>query len=326
MKDSNRDDALDPLLRQAAKSLDGERPSSACFEPDELAAWADGSLSSSDVTRLEAHAAACARCRALMVAMVQTAPAADESRPAWWKAPVLRWAAPLAAAAAATVIWVNVQRGDPLEQQAPADAAPRVEEQDRSVREPVPPPTAKADATAKQQAAAAPPDAPARRESFEAKREETRQQVAAKPDAVPPGTVPPPSAQAAQERVFDQTARPTLSAIQQVLLASPDGSVRWRVRPGVAERSTDAGASWEAVALPVQVPLTVGQCVTAEACWLAGAAGTILRTTDGRTWTAVTSPSPADIRSLSASSPLDATVTTSDGRTFVTTDGGKTWR
>jgi hypothetical protein len=326
VKDPNRDDALDPLLRQAARSLDGERPSGGCLEPDEVAAWADGNLRSSESARLETHAASCARCRAVMAAMVQTTPAADEARPAWWKAPVLRWAAPLAAVAAAAVIWVNVERGDPAEAPAGQVLMAPAEKQAPPVRDPTDPRPAQADSTANTQAA--PPldrlQPRARRESFEAKREDTgaRAQATAKADPVPP-----PAAQAVPERSA-AVARDAVafSASRPFEVSSPDSSIRWRVRPGVAERSRDAGATWEAIPLPVQLPLTTGQCVTADVCWLAGAAGTVLRTTDGRTWLAVASPSAVDITSLSASGPLHATVTAADGRTFVTTDGGKTWR
>jgi photosystem II stability/assembly factor-like uncharacterized protein len=52
----------------------------------------------------------------------------------------------------------------------------------------------------------------------------------------------------------------------------------------------------------------------------------VLRLIDGRHFERVNLPEPADIKSITASGALQATVTTVDGRVFVTTDGGATWR
>jgi photosystem II stability/assembly factor-like uncharacterized protein len=56
-----------------------------------------------------------------------------------------------------------------------------------------------------------------------------------------------------------------------------------------------------------------------------GAAGTVLRTTDGRAWRRTSVPDPADLAAVSAKDADIATVTTVDGRVFRTTDGGITW-
>jgi photosystem II stability/assembly factor-like uncharacterized protein len=48
--------------------------------------------------------------------------------------------------------------------------------------------------------------------------------------------------------------------------------------------------------------------------------------TDGRTWQRVAFPESVDLVSIRASDGVNATVTAADGRTFTTTDGGRTWR
>src|SRR4051812_49734269 len=91
------------LLRDALRRTAAE-PSSSCLDAAALAAWADGSLGSRERAAIESHAASCARCQALVAAMAKTAPAASPPR-AWWTAKIA-WLAPIAAAAAALVVWI----------------------------------------------------------------------------------------------------------------------------------------------------------------------------------------------------------------------------
>ena len=77
----------------------------------------------------------------------------------------------------------------------------------------------------------------------------------------------------------------------------------------------------------VAAELTAGAAPSATVCWLVGRGGVVLLSTDGRTWRRVAFPEMTD---LSAVFTVDAggnvaSVTTVDGRTFVTTDGGATW-
>jgi photosystem II stability/assembly factor-like uncharacterized protein len=46
---------------------------------------------------------------------------------------------------------------------------------------------------------------------------------------------------------------------------------------------------------------------------------------DGRSWRRVTFPETVDLRAVTAADVDNATVTTADGRVFVTVDGGQTW-
>jgi photosystem II stability/assembly factor-like uncharacterized protein len=91
------------------------------------------------------------------------------------------------------------------------------------------------------------------------------------------------------------------------------------------ERSNDGGSTWQPVPIPATPLLAGGSAPTNNVCWLAGRAGTVLLSTDGTTFRQVTKPADADLVSVLATDARRATVTTADGRTFVTTDGGVTW-
>jgi photosystem II stability/assembly factor-like uncharacterized protein len=60
-------------------------------------------------------------------------------------------------------------------------------------------------------------------------------------------------------------------------------------------------------------------------CWLVGRAGTVLLSTDGRSWQRLAFPEAVNLVSVTATDTKTATVTASDGRRFSTTDGGVTW-
>ncbi len=73
------------------------------------------------------------------------------------------------------------------------------------------------------------------------------------------------------------------------------------------------------------VELTAGASPSPSVCWVVGRNGTVLRSTDGRTWTGVNIPEAADLVSVDATDASIAIVTTADGRRFRTSDGGRTW-
>jgi hypothetical protein len=108
---------------------------------------------------------------------------------------------------------------------------------------------------------------------------------------------------------------------------------RWRLRapspPAAAiaavERSNDGGVTWQRVEIPATPALSSGSAPTNTVCWLVGHAGTVLLSTDGKTFRQVTKPTEADLVSVRATDARSATVRTADGQTFVTTDGGTTW-
>ncbi len=101
---------------------------------------------------------------------------------------------------------------------------------------------------------------------------------------------------------------------------------RWRVlATGVAERSVDAGATWQAVAVGSAAFFTNGAAPAPAVCWLVGQAGAIFRTTDGSRFDRIDSPALTDWSSIQAIDALRATITAKDGRAFTTTNGGVSW-
>jgi len=119
------------------------------------------------------------------------------------------------------------------------------------------------------------------------------------------------------------------------LLKAPSASAFWRAgKGGIIERSTDAGKTWASQASPSQQDWLAGAPVSDTICWLAGRNGAIARTMDRERWERVAPPTQAadasgklpDWTGVTAGDSLSATITASDGRRFVTQDGGKTWQ
>jgi hypothetical protein len=110
--------------------------------------------------------------------------------------------------------------------------------------------------------------------------------------------------------------------------AGPSGATAtWRYgEGGLIERSADGGRTWQRQTSGVSTALADGSASTDLVCWLVGARGVVLRTTDGRTWERLPSPTSADLVSVHAWSEAVATVTAADRTGYETSDGGKTWR
>lgn len=113
----------------------------------------------------------------------------------------------------------------------------------------------------------------------------------------------------------------------QVLVRPPVRDVAWRLgAQGLIEKSTDAGKTWTRQSSPVSADLLSGSAPSGKVCWVVGTAGTVLRTVDGEHWEKVSSPATADLQSISARDQRSAVVLAADGKTYVTSDGGRTWR
>ena len=108
-------------------------------------------------------------------------------------------------------------------------------------------------------------------------------------------------------------------------IMSPDGSARWRIAGTNVQWSVDGGATWETQRTGSDAPLAAGASPSPGVCWLVGARGTVLVSTDGRTWRLVPFPEMTDLVTIHATDDKTATVSSSDGRTFRTSDGGRTW-
>jgi hypothetical protein len=155
------------------------------------------------------------------------------------------------------------------------------------------------------------------------------------PPAAPPAAAspaPPPAAAAASSTLAAESSlrRSRFGARADAAtteIVSPDPAVRWRVLGSALEHSGNGGTTWEPVSTGFAAELTAGAAPSATICWLVGRRGVVLLTTDGRTWRRVAFPEMTD---LSGVFTVDAggnvaSVSTVDGRTFVTTDAGATW-
>jgi hypothetical protein len=102
-------------------------------------------------------------------------------------------------------------------------------------------------------------------------------------------------------------------------------AVRWRIVSPRIERTTDGGKTWHDDAAPATRDLRHGVAVSVDVCWFATRDGVVLRRGADGVWTTSVVPGHPAVRALSATSPLDAALTTTDGRMFRTVDGGLTW-
>jgi hypothetical protein len=376
------------LLRKTLRGRLTAAPSSGCVDTDTLAAWSDGALSTRERAAAESHASSCARCQALLAAMARTNPPAP--RRAWWRSATVGWLVPVAAAAVAVLVWINV----PASRVAlPAATAPHTADAARTdapgspAQKPSAPDTPPA-SDARATALATPAERATRRPPIVAPQRETRadarrtapsadpalpdlrpatppaiapkavsEAVAVSPPAAAPapapvqGTVQNPAAEAARgapapaspnaapdptrtaRGLSDRTAsRLRTEAVSKILpipteIVSPDVNVRWRILTGgIVARSIDGGTTWQTQSTGVAAAFAAGSAPSPTICWLVGPAGIIVLSTDGRTWQRVPFPEGIDLASIRASGSVNATVTAADGRTFITSDGGKTWR
>ncbi|MES1256275.1 MAG: hypothetical protein ABUS56_11735 [Acidobacteriota bacterium] len=108
-------------------------------------------------------------------------------------------------------------------------------------------------------------------------------------------------------------------------IVSPDPLVRWRLAGASVQRSVDGGTTWEPSSTGVSSVLTAGAAPSASVCWLVGRGGVVLRSSDGRTWQRLAFPTMTDLSAVRATGAQAASVSTADGRTFDTADGGLTW-
>src|SRR4051812_12668298 len=121
MKHDN-DAALDRVLGPTLKGRVEAPPDGGCLDADTLAAWADEGLAAAERNAVESHAAGCARCQALLAAMVKALPPPEAAvspvrTRAFW------WLAAMAPVAAALLIWVAVPARQPVQHSQSAEAA-----------------------------------------------------------------------------------------------------------------------------------------------------------------------------------------------------------
>ncbi len=111
------------------------------------------------------------------------------------------------------------------------------------------------------------------------------------------------------------------------VIVSPDANSQWRATtPGTVERSEDGGRTWIPVRLGAKEEVLGGASPARLVCWLVGRAGLVLLATDGTNFTRLPFPEAVDLVSVVSPEARIAVVTTADGRTFRTEDGGRNWR
>ncbi|HUO04372.1 MAG TPA: zf-HC2 domain-containing protein [Candidatus Binataceae bacterium] len=125
---------------------------------------------------------------------------------------------------------------------------------------------------------------------------------------------------AATKRAEAFTRPPPFAAIQP-----PDRSKSWIIGQHGLVLLRDSNSRIHIVGTGVTADLLAGASSSATVCWIVGRGGTIVRTIDGENWSAVVSPVKDDLTAVSATSANDAVITTADGKSFATTDGGASW-
>jgi hypothetical protein len=148
--------------------------------------------------------------------------------------------------------------------------------------------------------------------------------------AAPPGAAQTmrtaPAEAGPRMEVAAAPSRMAFAAGLDVIVVSSNPATRFRLLPGGGvQRSADAGSTWRTEATGATETLRAGASPSPSVCWLVGGKGMVVLSIDGRTWRRVAFPETVDLSSVVAIDQDNATVTTTDGRAFVTADGGQTW-
>jgi Photosynthesis system II assembly factor YCF48 len=123
-----------------------------------------------------------------------------------------------------------------------------------------------------------------------------------------------------------------LSNISAVLIFPTQGSSEWSIgENGRIDKSTDSGGTWQHQQSGVTSQLLAGSAPNDLVCWVVGRDAVILRTVDGgKSWTKVPDPqslngSKPDWTGVFATDAQHARISSVDGKSYSTTDGGQTW-
>ena len=169
-----------------------------------------------------------------------------------------------------------------------------------------------------------PAAAPAPRAAFEPAPSVSEQERQRADGAAPPPPARPLPAEPSAEAVASLARR--TASVMTATIQSPDANVAWQISGAVVQRTTDAGRTWSAQPTGPAAIWLAGAAPSREVCWIVGRRGAIALTTDGGTWRRLAFPDAADdLVRVAAADALTATVSTSAGRTYRTSDGGRTW-
>jgi hypothetical protein len=311
-------DAEDAIARLLRTRAEPDAPIGPCLDAEVLAAWFDGTLGAAQRTEAEAHASTCARCQALLATMAQTEPVGAPPRRT---VSLIRWFAPALAAAAAVLVWMNVagRRADVRAVLAPAvPNSAQAQVQTRTPQPALNEPSAPA-AKPLEKRASSPAAAVSANEAKPAPGKTKQAEAAAAPIASA-------NAQLKDEATGSRSRDELVASSEPPLVVrSPDGTV-WRIaHDGTVDRSDDDGSTWHEQALGSSAHLLAGASPSPNVVWFAGARGSVVVTMDGTSWQWRPLPEPVDVTGIAAVDAQTATVTSRDGRRFVTHDGGLTW-
>jgi hypothetical protein len=123
-------------------------------------------------------------------------------------------------------------------------------------------------------------------------------------------------------------AAPAASAAQSSSAPPVVAPLRWRIfANGRVERSETNGSTWQTAPVDPALMVFAGGAPSRLVCWLIGRNGVVLLTTNaGGTFVRTDVPGGPDLSAIRVTDERQASVTTTDGRTFTTTDAGMTWR
>jgi Photosynthesis system II assembly factor YCF48 len=321
-----------------------------CLDADTLAAWADNALSAGELAAAQTHAADCARCQAMLAAMVKTAPATPVTATFPRRLISLRWLVPVTAAATAVLLWtivplrdgpVIVRQVSQSAESIPQPPSPTQPASPAPATDAVVPPSA-ADvnerARREQQTPAEAKDVDLSRRSADLSRRSAdlsrRSAAGAKAEGAEADKKNAASADLSrrgdarlEKMQASAPAAKTFSfGAPETVIVSSNPASRWRIlQGGAVQRSADGGATWQTQDTGVSQTLSAGASPSPSVCWLVGPGGIVLLSTDGRSWMRVAFPEAVPLAAIRATDAENATVTTADGREFVTDDGGRTW-
>jgi hypothetical protein len=329
--DRDPDKWLERMLKHQTPS---DPVAGACLDVETLAAWADGRLKSTELAAAELHASGCSRCQSLVAAMARSAPMPQTVRRAWTAGRLVRWVVPVAAAATAVAIWVAVP-------DRPVSELQRIAPQEEIARGPAAPPAALPPASDAKSFAAEPQSAKELRSVERADRTTASRERGTgrrETGARAPGTREPGTPEPGIRNREPGTGTVLRDADRS--MAAENAAAAAAAAPADARAASATAKRVEPKPEALSERVTVGQprgfdtaiaLIESESPsnprirWRVTSGTLVERSSDGgESWTKTSSP-PAPIKAIEVQDAARATVTTTDGRRFSTSDAGATW-
>lgn len=159
--------------------------------------------------------------------------------------------------------------------------------------------------------------------------------VATAPAAAPlaPAEPPPPAAAPAAAPAAGNRQGVAAGGLARAFgaasidVTSPTAASRWRIAIGIGVNYFGKTALAGRLAdIPASTTMLAGSSPQDDVCWMVGRAGAVYLTTDGTHFTRIAFPDVVDLVAVRATNAQTVTVTSSSGRTYRTTDAGKSWQ